>query len=381
MKTFFQTAILSLLLLAVVSCHRHETNELAHHHHEESAEIESGHSHDKNDIIIEPETAQQFGIECITVSKSPFNSAVNLSGELLSSPANESVVSATTSGVLKLSDVCVEGASINAGQKIGFISAKNDLGDNPNAVAEADIKAAKSELDRLKPLYDDGIVTNREYQSAVSAYERAKASYSKASASGVVKALKSGTISEVLASTGEFVSTGQAIARLSSNASLLLRVDVPERMGVTPHTFDNVAIRDFVTGEWVNLCDRNLKRLDRNDTQVKAGYKSLYFSFKNDGIFSAGSFVDVVLTGAESKVCISLPGSAIIENQGAYYVYVKNGEHTYVKRKIEVGDSAGDLVEVLSGISDGDVVVIKGVNSVKMAEASGAVPEGHSHNH
>jgi len=38
-------------------------------------------------------------------------------------------------------------------------------------------------------------------------------------------------------------------------------------------------------------------------------------------------------------------------------------------------------MEILSGLHEGDKVVVGGVSFVRLAEQSTVVPEGHSHNH
>lgn len=380
MKQFVSfAAFAALLVIYLGSCHRQEANELAHDHGDKSAAAESGHA--KGEIVIEPETSRQFGITVQTVEEKSFQSSLALTGQLLPSPAGESVISAPTSGILKLNASCIDGAHICAGQSIGVVKATNELGDNPNNVASAEIAAAKREIDRLRPLLDDGIATNAEYQAAINAYERAKASFSHAAASGSVKAFKSGTITQVLASTGQHVATGEAIARMTDNSTLLLKVDLPERYASAISDARDVEIKDVASGEWVDLANRGLRRIDRNDAAITNGYKPIYFTFNNGNTFSAGSFVDVTLKGSGSKDCIVIPVSALIEQQGAKYIYVKISDDAYLKRKVTVGSASGNEVEVLSGVKPGESVVVSGVNSVKMAESSGAVPEGHSHNH
>ena len=48
---------------------------------------------------------------------------------------------------------------------------------------------------------------------------------------------------------------------------------------------------------------------------------------------------------------------------------------------MELGATDGARREILSGIKNGDKVVTAGTTYVRLAESSGAVPEGHSHNH
>lgn len=114
---------------------------------------------------------------------------------------------------------------------------------------------------------------------------------------------------------------------------------------------------------------------------AKSGYISIYFSLKNDGTLSSGAFAEICLIGNAKGDVITMPHSAISEQQGNYFVYVKSGQHSYQKRLVTLGLSDGILTEITSGLNDGDMAVVNGASIVKLAETSGAVPEGHSHNH
>jgi multidrug efflux pump subunit AcrA (membrane-fusion protein) len=77
---------------------------------------------------------------------------------------------------------------------------------------------------------------------------------------------------------------------------------------------------------------------------------------------------------------ISLPESALTEEQGLYFVYLKLDDECYKKQEVQLGTSNGERVEILSGLKDGDTVVTRGAIHVKLAAASNAIPT-HSHNH
>lgn len=76
---------------------------------------------------------------------------------------------------------------------------------------------------------------------------------------------------------------------------------------------------------------------------------------------------------------LSIPTSALTEEQGVYFVYIQVGEEEFLKREIVVGASNGEKVRVLSGLKPGDKIVVKGAYQVKLAANSSVVPEGHSH--
>ena len=77
----------------------------------------------------------------------------------------------------------------------------------------------------------------------------------------------------------------------------------------------------------------------------------------NNGTLSAGSFCEVYLTGAGREGVISVPVSALSEQQGKYFVYVQVHDDAYDKRPVQLGADAGDRVEILAGLEPGEKVV------------------------
>jgi len=107
----------------------------------------------------------------------------------------------------------------------------------------------------------------------------------------------------------------------------------------------------------------------------------VYFSFDNNGLVVPGAYAEIFLIGSVRQNAIIVPIDAIIEQQGKYYVYVRLDDECYEKRLVSVGMSNGREIEILSGLNIDENVVVHGAIIVKLAESSGAVPEGHSHNH
>ena len=109
-------------------------------------------------------------------------------------------------------------------------------------------------------------------------------------------------------------------------------------------------------------------------------YIPVTFEFDNRGSVVPGSFAEVWLLTSKRENVLSLPVSAITEEQGLYFVYLKMDASCYTKREVTLGESDGARTEILSGIKAGDNVVVKGAYNVKLASASNAIP-AHTHNH
>jgi multidrug efflux pump subunit AcrA (membrane-fusion protein) len=75
-----------------------------------------------------------------------------------------------------------------------------------------------------------------------------------------------------------------------------------------------------------------------------------------------------------------IPVSALVEEQGIFYVYVQTEGESFQKRELKLGANDGKKVQVLSGLTEGERVVTKGGYQIKLAQASGILP-AHGHEH
>ena len=104
------------------------------------------------------------------------------------------------------------------------------------------------------------------------------------------------------------------------------------------------------------------------------------FSIRKTDDLVPGSFAEIWLLCAEREGVISVPQSAITEEQGINFVYLKLDSQCYRKQEVSLGASDGQRTEVLDGLEPGDNVVVRGAYNVKLASASNAIP-AHTHNH
>ncbi len=88
-------------------------------------------------------------------------------------------------------------------------------------------------------------------------------------------------------------------------------------------------------------------RLDRTQIPLRLGYNAT---------------VDIEILG--KKGIISLPVTAIFSQEGKDYVYVvKEGKAS--RREVQVGEKSEEWVEILSGLEEGERVVVEGVGKIK----------------
>ena len=388
--------ICAVLTLALTGCRR-DQNELAHNHHSETEEASAHdtHEHDHegsleeseanghtDEIKLDEHRAEIFGVKTAEVQPADFAEVVRVSGELSAAPSARGTVTARSAGIVHLTPIATPGAAVNRGQVLATVSGKGMAGGDSNESARVALQAAKRELDRITPLHRDGIVSTRDYNAALQAYESAKAAAGSATSAGSsATAPSAGVVSTLYVSEGQFVDAGAPIADILANDDLMLRANLPENQIAFLPSVTGAKFRTAYSPAVVDIADFNGHRLAQTAV-ASQGYIPVFFSLKNvGGRLSAGSFCEVYLQGNPRQDVISLPISALSEQQGEHFVYVQVHPDAYDKRPVTLGAQAGDRVEILSGIAPGEKVVTEGVTFVRLAETSGAVPAGHSHNH
>ncbi|MEP0914324.1 efflux RND transporter periplasmic adaptor subunit [Leptolyngbya sp. GB1-A1] len=94
-----------------------------------------------------------------------------------------------------------------------------------------------------------------------------------------------------------------------------------------------------------------------------------------DGALKPGMFAELeVLTDRTPEPVVVVPESAIVEANGQQLVFVQNG-NTFQPIEITLGRQAGNLVEVKSGLFDGDRVVTQRANQLYAQSLRGGTAE------
>ena len=358
-------------------------------HNEESAsqlqsEEEHEREHDHTGLIkLDEQRANEYGVSTEKIEASDFHNVIYVAGQIEAKATDESVATATRSGILTLAPDINQGVKVSAGTSIGAIRSANVQGADPTAEAIAARDAAKRELDRIAPLHDDGIVSTQKYNEALSAFQQADAALRNSKqGSGSVSAPKTGVITQLLVKSGDYVEAGQRVAVISGNTNLTLRADVPEKYALEISGIETAKFRPGSSENTYSLEDLNGKLMTSNGSGISAnGYLPIYFSFDNNGAIAPGAFAEIYLISGKRPGVISVPKGAIVEINGNKCVYSRHGEGLYEKHVVTTGSSDGQRVEIISGLESGEDVVVNGAQVVRMAETSATAVPGHTHNH
>jgi RND family efflux transporter MFP subunit len=364
--------------------HHHDGDEHEHEGHEHEGHEAEEHGHD-GEIVFSEEKQQTFGVIAEVIEPEAFAEVIKVGGRILPAQSDESVISASTSGIVHFTGKAIaEGSYLSKGTAFAVINTQTTDGGDPISKARAAYETAEKEYIRDTELLKDNIISQSHYDQSKLEYEQAKAAYEALSRSGYgegglnVNAPASGYVTDLYVKDGQYVSTGETLAVISRGSKLTLRAEAPLKYYAT---LPKVATANFAMpdGEVVCLSEHNGRLLGFSRT-AEEGFLPVTFEFDRCSAAVPGAYVDVWLKTGETTDALTVPVDAVVESQGIYSVFIQHEDDAFLKRDVTLGGSDGLKVQILSGINPGDKVVTKGAMQIKLASVA-AVPSGHNHQH
>ena len=371
------------------SDHSHAEGEPCGHDH--STDAHAGHDHgeaaaESDEIVFPAEQAARTDFEVRKAVRGSFAEVIKCVGEVSAAQGGMSVITAPVSGVVTFVDGRIMASSeVRKGQNLFYVSSGSLASGNAALKAKIAYEQAKTNFERAERLFKDKIISQSEFTAAQAAYLTAQSEYEPVKntnddGSITITAPAAGYLAQVSVAAGDFVEMGQPLATVAKQGRMQLKALVSQRY------FDRLR----------NIADANF-RVPSSDAYytVSSMNGSLYsagkivspgsalipvvFEFDGNGRIPDGAYAEVSLLGRRRDNVLTLPLTAITEQQGLYYVYVQLDADCYNRREVKLGPDDGKSVEILSGIKPGDRVVTRGAVNVKMAAASGSIPHGHTH--
>lgn len=78
-----------------------------------------------------------------------------------------------------------------------------------------------------------------------------------------------------------------------------------------------------------------------------------------------GEFVTVLVEGIQPVMALAIPRAAVLSDQQGDYVYVVDNQNHVEQRRIQLGQSTPSTAVIMSGLNEGDMVVVDGIQRVR----------------
>jgi RND family efflux transporter MFP subunit len=275
--------------------------------------------------------------------------------------------------------------------QVGALSAQVEVNRAGAEQAKAELDSALRERDRYARLLKEGYATKQEldsretaYQSALAAYSRARASISQAQASLQAQSVNrseftltapiGGVVLDDFSLTpGTLLSTATPVVRIANVDRVKAVLQVPEVQAsgiaagmkalITAESLGPDAVEGKVSlvRPYVDPSTRTVQ------IEVSADNRALGYRLK------PGMFARVFLVEKSARDALVIPADAVREGK----VFVVRGGKA-VQVSVQTGLVLPDVVQVTSGVSSGDLVVVSGGSALKDGDPVQA--EGSSSN-
>lgn len=251
-----------------------------------------------------------------------------------------------------------EGSTISKGSIIAQLDDSQLRAERDRAEALRDQR--KASYDRMKGVFDQNLMSKQDMDDATANYKMAEADFALAKAKldkTQIIAPFGGNIGARLVSIGQFVLPGQPIASLAQIDELKITFSAPERFYPLLNkgasiTVSSPALNQTLQGE-IDIIEPVVSQATRSVTIVA--------HLKNpDGLFRPGMSANVNAVLNQRDSALLIPSQAVIIEGNQMFIYVINADGTVTKTAVQLGSRTAGLVEVTSGLSEGQQVVTAG---------------------
>ncbi|MFC2144174.1 efflux RND transporter periplasmic adaptor subunit [Acidobacteriota bacterium] len=250
-----------------------------------------------------------------------------------------------------------EGRLIRAGQLIARIDEREAR--NQVAISKVTRDEAKLAFERTKTSWDEGLVSQEAYDTALSKLSSAEAQLESAEIQFAYTEIRAPFDALVVTrdiKLSQYVTPGTTLFRVSDFTPLLCRIEVPEkefpriRVGQPAHIRVEAYPGDSFSAAVARL---------RPTVDAATGTFTVTLEVEGQGKLRPGMFASVYLETDTHADAVVIPRDALVLDSLGDTVFVKSGDEAE-RREVRLGLRSENSVEVLEGLAEGDLLIVIG---------------------
>lgn len=303
----------------------------------------------------------------------------------VSKAGTQSALSFRVGGIVEAVNVKV-GEKVNRGLKLAYVD-NSDAQLNYEKALETLRKAeiqkdnARSNLDRVKELYENNNVSLSEYEVAKDKYASANSAYNTEKRNANLKkreldyyalyAPMDGIISRVTVEKNEQISPGQVVITITSQDDIEVNIGMPEAF------ISRVKIGEKVSVKFSSLSDKifdgTISEVSFATGPQSSVYPVIVTVEHPTSDIRPGMSADVTFNFSApdrvSEIKLIVPVGAVGEDIDGNFVFTltekENGLAIIEKKKVTIGELSQDGFEIIEGLQNGALVATAGVESLR----------------
>lgn len=225
----------------------------------------------------------------------------------------------------------------------------------------------KTELDRLRSLYEKGGLSQSDYDAVVLSCKVSQATYDNLLENTVLRSPVSGVVTARNYDRGDMYAMAQPIFTVQKITPVKLLIGVSESDYTRVKKGDAVSLTaDALPGR---VFEGKVNRIYPTVDAATHTFNVEVTVPNADKALRPGMFVRSTLVfSAASKVV--LPDAAVVKMQGSgqRYVYVVDENSVATERVVKPGNYENGTYAILEGVSEGEKIVVKGQNGLRSGD-------------
>lgn len=184
----------------------------------------------------------------------------------------------------------------------------------------------------------------------------------------------SGSVISTPVKNGTTVSSNTEITKIGDISNLQIVADIPERYVsfLKPGLKALVSVQAYPDEQFNATVKRVSPVVD-----AASRTKQIILTFDaRDQRINAGMFAKLVLYTKDYSGAVTMPKNSLAVNEEKYYAYVVKNDSTVEKREVSLGEEVDGIVQIISGLKQGERVVTSGQTSLsdgaKIKDITGA---------
>lgn len=255
-----------------------------------------------------------------------------------------------------------EGQPVSKGQVLVELDSAQVRGDL--AAAQAALIESRSAFNRSRDLFNQSALSQaqlEQIEAALKANEARVASAEARLADTVIRAPFAGRAGLRRVSVGSLVNPGTVITTVDDTSVMKIDFDVPEAyLSLLAPGLEVAATSVAYPGRTFR---GTVASVDSRVDPVTRSVKVRAIVPNDDGLLKQGMFVNV-RAAREPTPAVTVPEQAIVPERGKVFVYVVDGG-VAAKREITTGRRRAGEVEIVTGLRNGEHVVVEGTQKVR----------------
>jgi cobalt-zinc-cadmium efflux system membrane fusion protein len=333
-----------------------------------------------NEIALTPEQIKHLGVEIGSLKSVTNIPLLNAPAKVVIPPEHEYIVSAPQAGLIQRLNVTV-GDTVKKGQPLATLNSP-DLVDLQHRYLQSSLEKnlAFNNAQRDKKLFDAGVIAQRRLQETKSDYQSKESELNnieqmlkiagmpdaaiqnlaqtrKLNSQTTLVAPINGVVLERMVTAGERVNALAPLYKVANLSQLWLEIAIPQEQINNLKVGNEIAIANSSATAKITLLGKSV-----NLTNQSVTARAMITG--NQDTLRAGQSVNIQLIQANTQSGFEVPNTALAQNEGKSYLFVRNAKGFSVIPVNVIGKQGTD--SIISGALKGtEQIALKGAGVLK----------------